>query len=64
MPLYEFDRSIEEIELLFPRAKKEVCARRRVVRVTAVGLRSRRAVGGVELALERFDMDGCAWEAY
>jgi hypothetical protein len=51
MPLYEFERSIEEIELLFPRAKKEVCARRRVVRVTAVGLRSRRAVGrGVELA--------------
>jgi hypothetical protein len=29
-----------EIELLFPRAKKEVWVRRRVVRVTAVGVRS------------------------
>jgi hypothetical protein len=47
MPLYEFERSMEEIELLFPRAKKEVWVRRRVVRVTAVGVRSRRAVGGV-----------------
>jgi hypothetical protein len=34
---------MEEIELLFPRAKKEVWVRRRVVSVTAVGVRSRRA---------------------
>ena len=42
---------MEEIELLFPRAKKEVWVRRRVVRVTAVGVRSRRAVWGWGLAL-------------
>lgn len=41
---------MEEIELLFPRAKKEVWVRRRVVRVTAVGVRSRRAVWGWGLA--------------
>jgi hypothetical protein len=34
---------MEEIELLVPRAKKEVWERRRVVRVTAVGERSIRA---------------------
>jgi len=43
--LYEFERSMDEIALLFPRAKKEVCVRRRVVRVTAAGVRSRRARG-------------------
>jgi hypothetical protein len=32
-----------EIELLFPRAKKEVWVSRRVVRVTAVGVRLRSA---------------------
>jgi hypothetical protein len=32
-----------DIELLFPRAKKDVCVRRSVVRVTAVGVRSRSA---------------------
>jgi hypothetical protein len=47
MPLYEFERSMEEIELLLPRAKKEVWVRSRVVKVTAVGVRSRRAVRGV-----------------
>jgi hypothetical protein len=35
---------MEEIELLFPRAKKEVWVRRSVVVVTAVGVRSSRAV--------------------
>ena len=44
--MYEFERSTEEIALLFPRAKKEVWVRRRVVRVTAAGVRSRRAGGG------------------
>jgi hypothetical protein len=34
---------MEEMELLLPRAKKEVWERRRVVRVTAVGERSIRA---------------------
>jgi hypothetical protein len=43
MPLYEFERSMLEMELLFPRAKKEVWVKRRVVRVTAVGVRSRSA---------------------
>lgn len=38
---------MEEIALLFPRAKKEVWVRRRVVRVTAAGVRSRRARGGM-----------------
>jgi hypothetical protein len=38
---------MEEIELLFPRAKKEVWVRRRVVSVMAVGVRSRRAGEGV-----------------
>jgi hypothetical protein len=36
-----------EMELLFPRAKKEVWVRRRVVRVTAAGVRSRSAKGHV-----------------
>jgi hypothetical protein len=35
---------MEEMELLLPRAKKEVWARRKVVRVMAVGERSMRAV--------------------
>jgi hypothetical protein len=35
---------MEEIELLFPRAKKEVWVKRSVVMVTAVRVRSRRAV--------------------
>lgn len=35
---------MDEIELLFPRAKKEVWVKRSVVVVTAVGVRSRRAV--------------------
>lgn len=34
---------MEEMELELPRAKKEVCERRRVVRVMAVGERSMRA---------------------
>jgi hypothetical protein len=34
---------MEEMELLVPRAKKDVWERRRVVRVTAVGERSMRA---------------------
>jgi hypothetical protein len=44
--LYEFERSMEEMEFEFPRAKKEVWERRSVVRVTAAGVRSRRAVCG------------------
>jgi hypothetical protein len=35
---------MDEMELLLPRAKKEVCERRSVVRVMAVGERSMRAV--------------------
>lgn len=31
---------MEDIALLFPRAKNEVCVKRRVVSVTAVGVRS------------------------
>jgi hypothetical protein len=38
--LYEFERSMEEMELLLPRAKNEVWVRRRVVRVIVVGERS------------------------
>jgi hypothetical protein len=34
---------MDEMELLLPRAKKEVCERRSVVRVMAVGERSMRA---------------------
>ena len=37
---------MEEMELLLPRAKKEVWVRRRVVRVMAVGERSIVAGGG------------------
>lgn len=39
--MYEFERLIEDMALLFPRAKNEVWVRRRVVSVTAVGGRSR-----------------------
>jgi hypothetical protein len=46
MLLYEFERSMEEMELLLPRAKKEVWERRSVVRVMAVGERLMRS-GGV-----------------
>lgn len=51
---------MEEMELLFPRAKKEVWVRRRVVRVAAVGVRSRRAVGvwGLARCVKRDGVDG------
>jgi hypothetical protein len=45
MPLYEVERSIEEMELLFPSAKKEVWISKRVVRDAALGERSIRAGG-------------------
>ena len=50
---------MEEIELLFPRAKKEVWVKRRVVRVAAVGVRSRRAVWGWGLARDVSARRGC-----
>jgi len=43
MPLYELERSMEDIAFEFPRAKKEVWDKRRVVTVVAVGGRSSRA---------------------
>jgi len=39
--LYEFERLMEDMALLFPSAKNEVWVRRSVVSVTAVGERSR-----------------------
>ena len=50
---------MEEIELLFPRAKKEVWVRKRVVRVTAVGVRSRRAVWGWVVSAWCAERGGC-----
>lgn len=41
--MYEFERSIEEIEFEFPRAKKAVWERRSVVSVVDAGVRSRKA---------------------
>lgn len=44
MALYELERSMEEMELLLPSAKKAVWLRSSVVSVVAVGESSMRAV--------------------